>query len=252
MCFCIIVANDRLPDRKKYPPLPDFVLDNIRYTPWGAEAGEICLFMLLFMWIALLAVHKQRFIIMQRGFVLTGSLYLLRCLLILVTSIPVPDANKECDVFPESDVWNKMYRAFQVYTRMGMKVMGMRTCGDYIFSGHTLMLTLFNLFICEYTPKSKRYIHVLSWSLNILGMFSILTCRGHYTIDVVLAFYLAVQIFTFYHTLVANKNVAGTKERSLTWLCLPVFNWLEADNDDVIRNEFEWPLNMLKTGLDIV
>lgn len=45
-----------------------------------------------------------------------------------------------------------MRRAFAIWSGFGMTLTGVHTCGDYMFSGHTVVLTMLNFFVteCEY------------------------------------------------------------------------------------------------------
>jgi len=49
----------------------------------------------------------------------------------------------------DQDMASKLHRALVIWTGFGMSMRGVRTCGDYMFSGHTVMVTLFNFFITE-------------------------------------------------------------------------------------------------------
>lgn len=46
----------------------------------------------------------------------------------------------------------RISRAYTIWSGLGMSIRGVRTCGDYMFSGHTVALTTLNFFIteCEY------------------------------------------------------------------------------------------------------
>ncbi|XP_060067272.1 sphingomyelin synthase-related protein 1-like [Ylistrum balloti] len=227
----VIFVNDRLPDRDKYPPLPDLVLDNLPYKPWAAHAAEICLATEVLLWAVVTSIHKKGFQIAHRTFLIAGTMYWLRSVCILVTSLPVPDVNKKCYTFPESNVWDKLHRAYQFYTRFGLQMTGAKTCGDYIFSGHTTILTILNLFINEYAPRSRCFIRGITWCLNISGIIFILLCRGHYTIDVVIAFYISYQVFTAYHCVLVKERTS-----TLPWKYVDmVAEWFEPNTDSKLR-----------------
>lgn len=55
-----------------------------------------------------------------------------------------------------------------------MTLQGIRTCGDYMFSGHTCTLTLLNFFITEYTSRKIYFLHTFTWIVNAFGVFFIL------------------------------------------------------------------------------
>lgn len=56
------------------------------------------------------------------------------------------------------DTWAKIKRAFEILFGCGLSVNGVRTCGDYMFSGHTVSITLLNFFVteCKYTYSVSK------------------------------------------------------------------------------------------------
>ncbi|XP_023210413.1 sphingomyelin synthase-related protein 1-like [Centruroides sculpturatus] len=153
----MVIVHDRVPDMQTYPPLPDIFLDNVPLIPWAFAICEFTGVLLFIIWCCILIFHKHRFVLLRRMFSLFGSVFLLRCITMLITSLSVPGRHLECKarvriVFsnePSSNWWEKIQTAFLIWQGGGMYIKGVRTCGDYMFSGHTVALTLFNFFITE-------------------------------------------------------------------------------------------------------
>nr|XP_017509540.1 sphingomyelin synthase-related protein 1 isoform X2 [Manis javanica] len=206
--FIMVIVHERVPDMQTYPPLPDIFLD--------------------------------RSILLRRLCSLMGTVFLLRCFTMFVTSLSVPGQHLQCTGKIYGSVWEKLHRAFAIWSGFGMTLTGVHTCGDYMFSGHTVVLTMLNFFVTEYTPRSWNFLHTLSWVLNLFGIFFILAAHEHYSIDVFIAFYITTRLFLYYHTL-ANTRAYQQSRRARIWF--PMFSFFECNVNGTVPNEYCWPFS---------
>lgn len=241
--FVMVIVHDRVPDMQTYPPLPDIFLDNVPLIPWAFQMCELCGVALFLIWSIILIFHKHRFILLRRMFSLFGSVFLLRCVTMLITSLSVPGRHLKCTARPYGSWVERLHQAYLIWAGGGMSIKGVRTCGDYMFSGHTVTLTLLNFFITEYTPSRMYYIHTFSWVLNLFGVFFILAAHEHYSIDVFIAFYISTRLFLYYHTL-ANNRALYQRDRKRTRIWFPLFYFFESGVNGIVPNHFEQPFRL--------
>lgn len=107
-----------------------------------------------------------------------GTVFLLRCCTMFVTSLSVPGQHLKCaskvgsirentsrlGAAAEShstadscapvlqsygNTFGKIQRALAIWSGFGMTLTGVQTCGDYMFSGHTVVITMLNFFVTE-------------------------------------------------------------------------------------------------------
>ncbi|KAH8365856.1 hypothetical protein KR093_006486, partial [Drosophila rubida] len=250
--FVMVIVHERVPDMKRYPPLPDIFLDNVPHIPWAFNMCEITGSLLFTVWLIVLTFHKYRMVLLRRFFALAGTVFLLRCVTMLITSLSVPGTHLQCNQKdfaiddPNVDMIGalviRMTRAYRIWSGLGMSIQGVRTCGDYMFSGHTVALTLLNFFITEYTPRNLYFLHTMTWLLNMFGIFFILAAHEHYSIDVFVAFYITSRLFLYYHTLANNRAstfalMQSDSTRTRIWF--PMFSYFENHVDGMIPNEFD-------------
>ncbi|EJW03963.1 hypothetical protein EDEG_01730 [Edhazardia aedis USNM 41457] len=122
-----------------------------------------------------------------RIFFVISISYLLRICVVSQTNLPPPSIN--C---------RKIVTNF-------LTEFGQDRCGDLIFSGHTIPLT-----VCSYTWLTYSFFedfigkimkHILSICIALVGfitVFLIIICRNHYTIDVILAIYTTTSVWIIY------------------------------------------------------
>lgn len=250
--YVMVLAHERLPDSSKYPPLPDILLDNLPYIPWAFEAAELVGMLLAAIWCVVLICHRHRFILLRRYCSLIGTVFLLRSITMFITSLSVPGhhLSAECQPFVFDSFRERASRALDIWLGLGLTLKGVRTCGDYMFSGHTTVITMLNFFITEYTPSNSMHpLHTFTWILNVFGIFFILAAHEHYSIDVFIAVYITSRLFLYYHWLANNLYLMG-RDLDRTKIWFPLFSFFEADVQGVVPAEFCNPFIDFKTWVN--
>ncbi|XP_067938087.1 sphingomyelin synthase-related protein 1-like [Watersipora subatra] len=244
LCAVIMtIVNERVPDMETYPPLPDLFLDILPFVPWAFHAAEYIALTLFAVFGFVVFTHKHRFIILRRYCSLVGTLFLLRGICMLITSLSVPCRTFQCYRYSDPDLYSKLKRAWDIVCCGGMALNGVRYCGDYMFSGHTTLLTLVSLFIDEYSDKRYPIVKTLCWILALFGIFFVMAGHEHYSIDVFIAFYLTTRLFLYYHTL-ADNNARLRYDTSRRKMWFPLFTYFESEADGSIPHEYDWPLGL--------
>ena len=252
--YVMVCSAERAPERAKFPPLPDIVLDSLPYMPWAFEFSEYCVFLEIILVCFILAFHRYRQIILRRGLSIAGSLFLLRSLTMFVTSLSVPNKHTECaimqDSYPDGIIsfQARVKVAVKIGMGFGLTTMGVQTCGDYMFSGHTAVLTLLNHIITEYGPK-WQWLHCLAWLLNAFGAFFVLAAHEHYTLDVVVALYITSRMFIYYHQLANTGPSRWRMQRQhsdVKYSNFPLFWFFEGNIPGPVPNTYESPMQPLK------
>jgi len=241
--FSLTVTHDRYPE---VDPLPDVVFENVKYQPWGLMASEYILLLLLYTAVSIVLLHKHRLIILRRIWFLLGILYYYRALTMFITVLPKSDETYTC--LPKSNSTSPMVymkRMLTIISGGGLSLNGNHVyCGDYIFSGHTVTLTMAALAIKQYSPKKFLLLHWVTYTISLVGVIFLLIGRGHYSIDVLIAYYLTTRLWWTYHTL-ANTALLKTQgeHNSFDSLCWwHVFRWFEDKVTGPLPNRYSLPL----------
>ncbi|XP_065191099.1 sphingomyelin synthase-related protein 1-like [Sycon ciliatum] len=244
--FTMTIVHSRVPDMTTYRPLPDIALDNIPHIPWAFQVSEAIAVFFSLTLVSILLFHKHRLLIMCRLFSLLGTVFLLRCCTLFVTSLSVPGDHLKCKPLKFDSYEEILWRSMEITSGFGMSLTGVHTCGDYMFSGHTAVLTMLNLAITEYTPRRWRTLHMTTWIMNIFGIFFILAAHEHYSIDVVIAFVITSRLFLYYHALANSRALmAGDQHRLREWF--PLFTFVEEHwNGERVPNVYSNPVEDLR------
>ncbi|XP_061106785.1 phosphatidylcholine:ceramide cholinephosphotransferase 2-like [Conger conger] len=240
----ITVVHERVPDKETSPPLPDKFFDYIDRVSWAFTVTEVNGMILLGLWFMQWLFLKYRAIAGRRFFFLMGTLYLYRCVTMYITTLPVPGKHMTCAPKLYGDSQAKVHRILQLISGGGLSMASSDLmCGDFLYSGHTLMLTLTYLFIKEYSPRTFWLYHVVCWLLSIVGVVCILVAHEHYSVDVVVAYFITSRLFYWYHTMANVQELRNSPHNYLknTWWG-HVFNFFEKNIQTQVPCTFCWPI----------
>ncbi|CAH0759492.1 unnamed protein product [Diatraea saccharalis] len=259
VCVCInmmslSLVHERLPDRNKTEPLNDIVLDNITARDWGLAVSEYLIMVSTTVAMLVVVFHKHRFIVARRLFFIIGLLYLYRSVTMFVTVLPVSSKTYYCS--PKSNTTTPLLvikRMFYLISGFGLSINGKHTyCGDYIYSGHTMVLVLSYMIVAEYSPKKLWPVHWAMWGSALLGVSFVLLAHSHYTVDVVIAYYVTTRLFWTFHSLLVtpHRNGSGYNYHMIQrewWYWL--FTYLERNVRGPLPRRYDWPLPWPRTKL---
>lgn len=205
--FSLALTHERVPDR---PPLPDIFLDNTTYHAWGLAASEIVIIVSIVIAGTTVLLHSHRTIVFRRVALVAGLLYMYRGATMFVTVLPMSDPNYVCAPKLNHTITflELMSRVVTIVTGGGMSFSdNKKYCGDFIFSGHTMILLLCFLVVREYTPRRLVWLHLVCLAGLTFGVTVLLLSRGHYSIDVLVAYWITSRVWWTYHTLAHNKEL---------------------------------------------
>nr|XP_020477842.1 phosphatidylcholine:ceramide cholinephosphotransferase 2-like [Monopterus albus]XP_020477843.1 phosphatidylcholine:ceramide cholinephosphotransferase 2-like [Monopterus albus]XP_020477844.1 phosphatidylcholine:ceramide cholinephosphotransferase 2-like [Monopterus albus] len=240
----ITIVHERVPDKSVSPPLPDKFFDYMDRVPWAFTVTEVNGLILVGLWLIQWIFLKHKAIVGRRCFFLIGTLYMYRCITMYITTLPVPGNHMVCAPKLYNNSTGKIGRILRLLSGGGLSLTGSHLmCGDFLYSGHTVMLTLSYLFIKEYSPPWMWWYRWVCWFLSASGILCILIAHEHYSIDVVIAYFVTTRIFWWYHAM-ANTHAlhqAPSNYLSRTWWN-PVFNFLEKNVQTTVPIVFECPV----------
>jgi len=238
----LALTHDRVPDT---PPLPDIVLDTVIYQQWGLDVSEILLMVSTVTAILVVILHTHRLILLRRIWLLLGILYYYRAVTMFITVLPKADKFYTCQPRSHNITAGLVVeRVLTLISGGGLSINGKQVyCGDYIFSGHTVTLTLGYLTIKQYSPSRFFLLHWASFLTSSCGVLFLLMARGHYTIDVLVAYWVSSRIWWTYHTMANIRLVKDNQEhnmfRGLWWWY--AFRYFEVNIPGPLPNSYSLP-----------
>lgn len=217
----------RIPQPFNQPlALPDFGYDLIPYwCPMVGNANpQSCILLLFYSLIFLGAVyHTQGRLIMQRLLHLNILVFVTRTTTVFVTGLPQP--NPRCTPIQS---WNAsllesikfVWRSFPPHA-----------CGDLIYSGHVACILVCMVIFHRHDYYLGRWeIAMAMWGVASLAMYAVISCRSHYTVDVILAFYFVFFIQEGYFLRSEGRSTRRRNE-GRRWNVSCFIRWLEAEEE---------------------
>eukprot|EP01103_Thecamoeba_quadrilineata_P018735 TRINITY_DN7319_c0_g1_i1.p1 TRINITY_DN7319_c0_g1~~TRINITY_DN7319_c0_g1_i1.p1 ORF type:complete len:294 (+),score=24.12 TRINITY_DN7319_c0_g1_i1:125-1006(+) len=226
MSAVVVYAGMRAPS---LPDLPDFGFDILPSFVESDTASNKLLAITGLLTFLRCLFHPKGILMFRRFAFLWTILIIGRCTTLISTSYP--DPSRSCRTYKSPDT----LMAFVVETVYRPEFI---TCGDLMYSGHTVYFTLLGLSWSHYAIYSFEKLVWIPLGLSILGLVA---TRVHYLNDVLIAFYLTILVWYLYHTVASEPSLR--KRYSL-------ISWLERDIILMDEEKSESELVAVKANCD--
>ena len=163
--------------------------------------------------ILLALLSENGLFVLQRYGHVTSIVYLLRGVVVSLTSYPNP--NPVCSgliknrhtLFGKDSIMRRVFSTFPTHS-----------CGNLMFSGHVVTLTLLFLIEGKYdgiksmNTKFIRLFLLIRIVKTMIGFYSIIACRLHYTSDVIMGIIVSTFVFIISETHFTMNKMLSTIE----------------------------------------
>ncbi|CAD5213477.1 unnamed protein product [Bursaphelenchus okinawaensis] len=229
-------------------PIEDTLSNLIPQQSWTAYYGDLAALLCTIAMLIMIILHQHRLVIFRRVVYISSWLYMMRAITMVVTRLPPPynDDQVKC----RAQLRNMTELTFDVYYDRFMELaknVGFQDrtkpilCGDLLFSGHTLLMVVSALAIREYIPTKHYAWSYVSSCVSVIGVLCMLVSRTNYSVDVILAYWLASFVFTLYHSVIeVDKSIRFEGVSYWLWFA-QITEWLERNvHHDCFENRFEF------------
>ncbi|CAJ0608672.1 unnamed protein product [Cylicocyclus nassatus] len=258
LCFLIVMLINHfvlavISDIISRIPLPDLTHSLIKQYDTPRHLSDIfASAALVLLFIIIIVFHKHRWIVSRRLFYIATVLYIMRAVSICLTHIPASfSAETDICVPPNPDPYpsfESVYSKFlSIVTTMGLQVQAHDNkihCGDMLFSGHATAISISCFFLNYYTPHSMWPLKLAAITSCIFAMICMVVSRIHYSVDVVMGYWISSIIFSVYHGFCEVPHVLRPRNRPFRRLFI-FWTMYELEHnvpEGRIPNELEWPL----------
>lgn len=140
----------------------------------------------------ILNISKHHIIILKRMFFISSYFALLRGTCMMLTQLPLAHWNTMYGKFKVHNIWTDAF-----WIMIGVK----KANHDFFFSAHTGFFTLFTLFMVRYRERwlSHPIFSYILKAMNFWNIYTIMATKFHYSIDVIVAYFLMWFLFNLYH-----------------------------------------------------
>ncbi|KAK6742392.1 hypothetical protein RB195_009949 [Necator americanus] len=230
-------------------PLPDILFSLVPEQEWASRLGDYMVTATVACFLLLLLFHRFRSIVARRFMFIAATLYAFRSVTLIVTQLPPGYENNTSRCRAQVNFTFRVFvsRIAEQAIRAGFQDKDGMLCGDMLFSGHTLGMITSALCIAYYLPNRWRMLQWVVHCFAAVGMICMIISRTHYTIDIVIAYWLSNFVFRTYHAF-CEVDIFMERRKSVLWglWMFWVVEWLE---DDIvpgkIENKFEFPFDGL-------
>eukprot|EP01102_Stenamoeba_stenopodia_P014348 TRINITY_DN474_c0_g5_i4.p1 TRINITY_DN474_c0_g5~~TRINITY_DN474_c0_g5_i4.p1 ORF type:complete len:290 (+),score=41.42 TRINITY_DN474_c0_g5_i4:337-1206(+) len=185
------------------PPQPDLIFDLIPPMPQLNHLADYLLFGMLVATFFRFLFHPRGLTAFRRYMAIYSTCTLLRATTVATTTFANPRTPSSFPDDPCGGNYVPPTTAHEFWIA-SIYPKGMVTCGDLMFSGHSLVFTSLALGWLYYT---RTWIEkVLAIAVALVGYFALIALRLHYTDDILVAIYINATLWVLYHCIAMEPH----------------------------------------------